>query len=138
MSLFRSAAFLCCVTFALPAHALTMKECTEKFAQAKQSGSLNGEKWSDFRVSQCNIPNVASVETTQAQPTAAIEIPTGVIFPDKIDSKFASERPAQQRMKTCLDSYRANRDAKTLNGMKWVQKGGGYYSACNARLKGNS
>lgn len=137
MSLLRSAAFLCCLTLALPAHAMTMKECSAKFAEAKKAGALNGAKWSDFRASQCNILPDASTDE-KAKPAAAFQIPEGVTFPDKVDSKFASETAAKQRMRTCLDSYKANRDAKTLNGMKWIQKGGGYYSACSARLKGNS
>ncbi|MBZ9659093.1 hypothetical protein LB523_08550 [Mesorhizobium sp. ESP-6-4] len=32
-------------------------------------------------------------------------------------------------MKECSETYRA------LNGLRWIQKGGGYYSLCNARLK---
>lgn len=138
MPILRPAALVCCMIFVLPAHATTVKECTEKFDGAKKSGTLQGIGWSEFRETQCDIhPDIALDQKSQAQPAAAIQIPEGVTFPDKIDNKFAAERPAQQRMKTCLDSYRANRDAKTLNGIKWIQKGGGYYSFCNARLKGN-
>ncbi len=39
-------------------------------------------------------------------------------------------------MHTCLDSYKAAMASDTLGGMRWIQKGGGYYSACNAHLKG--
>jgi hypothetical protein len=39
-------------------------------------------------------------------------------------------------MHTCLDQYYANKDADALGGLKWIQKGGGFYSLCNARLKG--
>jgi len=117
-----------------------MKECTEKFESAKKSGTLGSVKWSEFRTSQCSIlPDTSPDQKVQAQPAAVtIQIPEGMTFPEKIDSKFAAERPAQQRMKTCLESYRTNRDAKTLKGMRWVQKGGGYYSICNERLKGSS
>jgi hypothetical protein len=41
-------------------------------------------------------------------------------------------------MHTCLDGYYANKEANTLKGLKWIQKGGGYYSVCNSRLKGTS
>jgi hypothetical protein len=37
-------------------------------------------------------------------------------------------------MQTCLDQYRANKAANTNAGLKWIQKGGGYYSECNRRL----
>ena len=39
-------------------------------------------------------------------------------------------------MHTCVDSYRAAKANNALGGLKWIQKGGGYYSLCNARLKG--
>lgn len=38
-------------------------------------------------------------------------------------------------MHTCLDSYNAAKAAGTLGDAKWIQKGG-YYSVCNARLRG--
>jgi hypothetical protein len=59
-----------------------------------------------------------------------------VTFPSKIESKFASETPGKGRMHTCLDAYYSNKDAGTLGGLHWIQKGGGYYSLCNAKLKG--
>ena len=40
-------------------------------------------------------------------------------------------------MHTCLDQYYANKDSDALGGLRWIQKGGGYYSLCNAKLKGN-
>lgn len=39
-------------------------------------------------------------------------------------------------MQTCLEQYYANKQNNTLGGLKWIQKGGGYYSLCNSRLKG--
>ena len=37
-------------------------------------------------------------------------------------------------MRTCLDQYEANKTANANGGLKWIQKGGGYYSQCNRRL----
>ena len=34
-----------------------------------------------------------------------------------------------------LDQYYANKENDSLGGLKWIQKGGGFYSLCNARLK---
>ena len=68
-----------------------------------------------------------------AAPTA--KAPKGVSFPKAIDAKYASETPGKGRMHTCVDSYHANKDKGTLNGLKWIQKGGGFYSLCNAALK---
>ena len=40
-------------------------------------------------------------------------------------------------MKTCADQYNANKARGSGNGgMKWIEKGGGYWSACNKALKG--
>jgi hypothetical protein len=39
-------------------------------------------------------------------------------------------------MHTCLDQYRANKANNGNGGLKWIQKGGGYYSQCNKALKG--
>ena len=39
-------------------------------------------------------------------------------------------------METCLDQYRANKTSNGNGGLKWIEKGGGYYSECNKRLKG--
>jgi hypothetical protein len=53
-----------------------------------------------------------------------------------LSRKYSNETPGKARMHTCLDQYYANKDADTLNGLRWIQKGGGYYSLCNAQLKG--
>jgi hypothetical protein len=39
-------------------------------------------------------------------------------------------------MHTCLDQYHANKANNANGGLKWIVKGGGYYSECNKRLKG--
>ena len=41
-----------------------------------------------------------------------------------------------QRFHTCLDQYHANAANGGNGGLKWIQKGGGYYSECNKQLKG--
>jgi hypothetical protein len=39
-------------------------------------------------------------------------------------------------MHTCRDQYNANNASNGNGGLKWIVKGGGYYSECNKRLKG--
>jgi hypothetical protein len=39
-------------------------------------------------------------------------------------------------MHTCADQYNANKASNRNGGLKWIQKGGGYYSECNKQLKG--
>jgi hypothetical protein len=49
----------------MPAQALTMQECSAKYKEAKSAGTLNGQKWNDFRKAQCEGG------TTAAAPAAA-------------------------------------------------------------------
>ena len=43
------------------------------------------------------------------------------------------------RLRTCAAQWDVNKTNNTTGGMKWNQKGGGgYYSACNKRLKGEA
>ncbi|HLH12089.1 MAG TPA: hypothetical protein VKV77_09465 [Methylovirgula sp.] len=80
----------------------------------------------------------APAETPPAQtPSAAAPEPTGpVVFPPAISSKYSNETPAKQRFHTCLDQYHANKATNSNGGLKWIEKGGGYYSECNKKLKG--
>lgn len=132
--------------FSVPAHALTTKECSVKYQAAKKAGTLKGMKWNDFRKAECGSD--ASASTTKSEPAKAsketmkepaaptMKAPKGVVFPRSVDKKYSSESAGKARMHTCLDQYRINKKNGTLGGLKWIQKGGGYYSLCNARLKG--
>jgi hypothetical protein len=134
-----------------PAQALTMQECSAKYQAAKTAGTLNGQKWNDFRKSECAAdaaatPAAAPSPAAEAKPKAAPAAPpaapvvTGnAVFPSAIDPKFASEKPHMQRMHTCAAQWQANKANNTTGGMRWNQKGGGgYYSVCNKRLKGEA
>ncbi|KAB2746799.1 antifreeze protein [Brucella anthropi] len=123
------------------AKGLTMKQCSAKYQAAKDAGTDNGVKWNDFRKAECGAgadPVALSTDgnSEPAAPTAAA--PRGMKFPTAVSSKFSNESAGKARMHTCLEQYHALKDANALGGLKWVQKGGGYYSLCNARLKGNS
>ena len=140
-----------------PAQALSMSECSAKYKAAKADGSLNGQKWSDFRKAQCG-PDAAAApaaapapapapaapppapKTAAAPPAAAPAAPPmasgPAIFPSAVNPKYAQESAGKGRMHSCLDQYNANKTANGNGGLKWIQKGGGYYSECNKRLKG--
>ena len=137
---------------AAPAQALTMQECSAKYKQAKTAGTLNGMKWNDFRKSQCGAeatpaaapaaapapaPTTAAAKPKkEAAPMAAPAAAGNAVFPSAVDPKYAKESAGKARMHTCLDQYHANKANNGNGGMKWIQKGGGYYSECNKRLKG--
>ncbi|MFC4625713.1 antifreeze protein [Daeguia caeni] len=123
------------------AKGLSMKQCSAKYQAAKEAGTDNGMKWNDFRKAECGPgadPVALSTDGDKEPPAPTIAAPKGVKFPSAISAKYANEPAGKARMHTCLDQYHALKDANALNGLKWVQKGGGYYSLCNARLKGNS
>ena len=131
---------------AAPASALTMKECGETYRAAKEGGTLNGMDWAAFRKEKCATPAAESVSSdtvkTAPQPekengaaVAPTVAPAGVTFPTTLAAEFKTEKPAKARMKTCLQGYHGNKEAGTLNGLRWIQKGGGSYSLCNAKLK---
>lgn len=138
-----------------PAQALTMQECSVKYKAAQDAGTLNGMKWNDFRKAQCGAdataaapatgkttaafdpgePNITNTEHSAEPVAPTTTAPKGVVFPKAVDPKYASETPGKQRMHTCLDQYHTNKANNSLGGLKWIQKGGGYYSLCNAKLK---
>jgi hypothetical protein len=127
-----------------PAQALTAKECSAKYKAAQQAGTLNGMKWNDFRKTECAsaAPQAAASPpaTTLTHPAPAANqtsAPVGnAVFPTAVSSKYSSESPGKARMHTCLDQYHANKNNNGNGGLKWIQKGGGYYSECSKRLKG--
>ena len=139
-----------------PAQALTTQECSAKYQAAKTAGTLNGQKWNEFRKAQCGADATAApAAAAPAAPAAPKEAeakpkkeaapmaapapaaPVGnAVFPNAIDPKYAKETAGKGRMHTCVDQYNANKAANANGGMKWIAKGGGYYSECNKRLKG--
>ncbi len=123
------------------AKGLTMQQCSAKYKAAQESGLATGLKWNAFRKAECGPgadPEMVTSVSSKEPPAPTTAAPSGVKFPSAVSGKYASETEGKQRMKTCLDQYYANKSANSLNGLRWIQKGGGYYSLCNARLKGNS
>jgi hypothetical protein len=143
------------------AQALTAQECSAKYQAAKTAGTLGGQKWNDFRKAQCGAdatatpaaaaPAAAAKETPkeakkEAAPkdaakkeAAAPAAPSGpAVYPNAVDPKYSKETAGKARMHTCVDQYNANKATNANGGMKWIQKGGGYYSECSKKLKGSA
>ena len=126
-----------------PGAGLTMKECGTKYQEAKAGGKLGGMKWNDFRKAKCSadaaddetVPAPDEANYTNEPETPTINAPKNVKFPRTVASKYSSESAGKARMHTCLDQYYANKESNSLGGLKWIQKGGGFYSLCNAKLK---
>jgi hypothetical protein len=135
------------------ANALTAQECSAKYQAAKTAGTLGGQKWNDFRKAQCGAdaaaapaaaapaaePKEAAKKESKkdAKEAAAPAAPSGpAVYPSAVDPKYSKETAGKARMHTCVDQYNANKATNGNGGLKWIQKGGGYYSECSKKLKG--
>jgi hypothetical protein len=136
------------------ANALTMKECSAKYKAAQSAGTLKGMKWNDFRKAECGptasptsssappatdttaAPKGRSVNETTRPQTTGVGSSGTATFPSAISPKYSKESAGKARMHTCLDQYNANKASDRNGGLKWIEKGGGYYSECNKQLKG--
>jgi hypothetical protein len=133
-----------------PAPALTMQECSAKYKAAQTAGTTNGQKWNDFRKAECGSDPAATPAAATAAPKAAEAKPKKseaapaaaaasgpAVFPKAVDPKYSKETEGKARMHTCVDQYNANKASNANGGLKWIQKGGGYYSECTKKLKGS-
>ncbi|MDP3255151.1 MAG: hypothetical protein Q8S58_05745 [Bosea sp. (in: a-proteobacteria)] len=138
-----------------PAAALTMKECSAKYQEAKKANTLKGQKWNDFRKAQCADDDADEAEAAAAvsepakpavTPASAPATPAAkpastakakpAVFPKAVATKYNDLTAGKARLKTCADQYNANKAANANGELKWIEKGGGYWSQCNAKLKG--
>jgi hypothetical protein len=140
------------VALGSPAAALTQKECSEKYQAAKSAGTLGDKSWNDFRKTECAAASApaattetqtkpapatnATKEAAPAKPSAKTASTSIAVFPTAVSPKYSKESAGKARMHTCLDQYHANKATNANGGLKWIVKGGGYYSECNKRLKG--
>ena len=92
--------------------------CGLKYLTAEVSGKLKGRKWKEFREQECGPT------TSQA------------VFPTAIAPKYSTETPDKARTHTCADQFTANKATNANDGLKWIEKSGGYYGECVSRLKG--
>ena len=127
-----------------------MKICGNKWRVAKESSATSGQTWMQF-LAKCRTETaaivapaasskpVASIAETPApaseKPAVATAPGKPAVYPGAIASKFASEKPYRARQKTCSEQYQANKASGDNGGQRWLEKGGGYWSECNKRLK---
>jgi hypothetical protein len=116
--------------------ALTMQECSVKYKAAQSAGTLNGKTWNQFRKDECGATTAAPAKSPpeKAEPPAA-QAKGNAVFPTAVSPTYSKESAGKARMHTCLDQYKANKATGGNGGLTWIQKGGGYYSECNKRLK---
>lgn len=122
-----------------------MKACGEKWQAAKAAGTAKGTTWTKF-LAECRagspaVPAPAAQEASApaasaAQAPARKEAGKAPVFPDAVSPKFADQRPSRARQKTCSEQFQANKANGGNAGLRWLERGGGYWSLCNKRLKG--
>src|SRR5262249_48999250 len=134
------ALYIVCFLFAAfggahPLAALTMQECSAKYRAAQGAGTLRGLTWQQFRKENCGASAARSSATASPKAARSMGFNPTPAFPQAISPKYANEPAGKARMQTCLDQYRANKQTNGNGGLRWIAKGGGYYSECNKRLK---
>jgi hypothetical protein len=129
-----------------------MKTCNDEWNAMKTAGTVGDKKYADFR-KEClartaapagAAPAPAPTAATPPKPAAAAKPAApaepaaagAAVFPSAVSSKYSTESAGKARMHTCLDQYNENKAGNGNAGLHWIQKGGGYYSQCNAKLKG--
>lgn len=142
------------------------KQCSAKYKAAKAANTLKGQNWNQFykqcaaelkgapatpTATPAPAPKpmpAPAAEPAKPAPTAkpAKPVPTAptpaptatghIVFPRAISPQYSNLSAGKARFKTCDDQYKANKATNSNGGLKWIQKGGGYYSECNKRLKG--
>ena len=131
----------------------TVKECEAEWKAAEAAKTTGGKKRAEF-IAACRQEQAPAAAAAPAAPPPTMapapkptakkkETPmappamTGnAVFPSAVSPKYSKESAGKARMHTCLDQYNANKATGANGGLKWIEKGGGYYSECNKRLKG--
>ncbi len=125
-----------------------MKTCGDKWRAVKETERPKGVTWSQY-LSRCRAEiaktrgsapasgsSAASSTASAAKPAAAARASSkGPVFPTEVAARHKSERPALARLRTCSDQFKINKASNANGGLRWIEKGGGYWSRCNAHLK---
>jgi protein-disulfide isomerase len=132
------AAALAAAAVPAPLQAKTMKECAAQWQEMKAANQTEGMKYRDFTKKCMSEGTPAAENPPPAKPEAAAPPAAGgnAVFPSAVSPKYSGESAGKARRHTCLDQYNANKASGGNAGLKWIQKGGGYYSECNKHLKG--
>jgi hypothetical protein len=128
-----------------------MKVCADEWKAKKSANETANLKYRDF-LKECLTGSAAKPATeepatpgsTATAPSKPAPAPRGAVppaageavFPTAVSPKYSKETAGRARMHTCLDQYNENKASGGNGGLNWIQKGGGYYSECNKRLKG--
>jgi len=130
-----------------------LKTCNDEWSAMKANNTVGDKKYTDFRkeclartaakpaAEEPTTPGATATAPSAAKPAPAPRgaVPSAAgeaVFPTAVSPKYSKETAGRARMHTCLDQYNENKASSGNGGLNWIQKGGGYYSECNKRLKG--
>ena len=113
---------------ALPAHALSTKECGALYQTAKDANKLKGATWNEFRKANCGAEEAAAEE-----PVKAEKKPRRKRQPPPLKSRKGRKKPKAKKVaaveepaaegkltaKECSAKYQDAKANDVLNGMKW-------------------
>lgn len=127
-----------------------MKACGDRWRAVKDVEAAGGTTWPQY-LARCRAEAGSARAPAEAAPVAPAVVANerrgqpvaaqtaaqarAPVFPQKVSERHASERPQRARQKTCSEQFQANKAANANGGLRWVEKGGGYWSKCNAHLK---
>lgn len=128
-----------------PASAATDKDCKAKFDAAKAAGTLGTKTYAAFKKSDCapapaatTSATTSTAPVTKPAPAATQSTAAGpAVFPTGIAAAYVKESAFKSRLHTCRDQYEHNKAMNANGGLKWIQKGGGYWSQCDHKLAGS-
>jgi hypothetical protein len=105
------------------------RAAAEDAAERAEERAALAQSWL-MRIADATLHQLAAALQRSARTRRS-----GPVFPTEIALQYASESPGKARLRTCLDQYNANKASGANGGLKWIEPGGGYFSACNNRLK---
>jgi hypothetical protein len=118
----------------VPAHALSMKECSTKYQAAKDAGTLKGLTWNEFRKAECG-GEAAEGPATSAPPPATASAPAATPAPAATKPVAKTGSPGRDAMiareRACGKDWKEAKAAGKTEGMKWPQ----YWHECDQRKK---
>ena len=109
------------------AHALSMTECSAKYKAAKAAGTLNGEKWNDFRKAECGSTRGRAgrrgsgdglcAGRSSCARTGSGGAPVAVgnaVFPSAVDPKYSKDSAGKARMRPASTSTMPTRPTTAM------------------------
>jgi hypothetical protein len=120
----------------VPAHALSMKDCSTKYQAAKDAGTLKGQTWNEFRKAECGGEAAEGPATSAPPPTSPASAPASTPAPAPASTKPPKTgSPGRDAMiareRACGKEWKEAKAAGKTTGIKWPQ----YWHECDQRKK---